>query len=212
MKTIETREQAETEISEQGYNGFATKEKWYCVSHAIDEVLSGEWEALLAFAQGETTELPDGITDAWHDGSMQYLSSSRDLPWGIYCDFMRDGEDCGAEIYPADSVEVVPTVKFEWDLTFVGGESEGEEGNYSDQGAFVPVPASMIDEKDEKGAFEAFTGFSRINIIHWDGEENDEELTHEDLIDEVKDCRALLRDHISSCVPCQQVQKGISGQ
>src|SRR5258708_5384031 len=127
-KEIENREQAEQEIADQGYNGFVISGKWSCISHAID-ALDGEWESLLHFCQGKSSDLPQGITEAWHDDSIQYEQFPRDLA-SIHCESKNeDGSICGAEIFLGNDEDeeeeervIVPTIAVEYDLKFYGGD------------------------------------------------------------------------------------------
>lgn len=61
---------------------------------------------------------------------------------------------------------IVPTVDFEWDSTFFGGD-------YSDSGETSQVPTALIDTVGYEVAFEQFSRISSRHIVAWSPEESE---------------------------------------
>lgn len=103
---------------------------------------------------------------------------------------------------------IVPTVNFEYDENWVGGELEGVEGNYENAGCIVQIPTALIDETDEKTAFETFTGFHRAHIVHWEAETSDacgDGKTQAELNALQATLRARRAAHLDTCPVCSTV-------
>lgn len=102
--------------------------------------------------------------------------------------------------------EIIPTINFEYDSTWTGGESSGEAGNYEGSaGGIVQIPVSLIAETDEKTAFEQFTGLNRCHIVHWDCEESEawgDEKTQEQIEHLRKRFEIHIEQHRRVCVVC----------
>jgi len=88
-------------------------------------------------------------------------------------------------------------IVFEYDLTYHGGD-------YSDVGAFVSLPGSLIERLggDYEQAFESFTGYARSHVIHYSTEEEEyDEKDSGPLASQVPHRERLA--HYATCALCQ---------